>query len=452
MKTFIQLLALLWLPVSVMAQGTESYDILTYTPLSGWQKEEKDFARSYSTVDQAKGTWCQVALYKSVNSSGDARMDFDGEWKAIVVKSYNPEAPPDPKQETVEGWTVTYGVSTFQWQGKESYILLYTISGHGRLMSITMTMNNQDYMKDLEKFVASIGFVVPETPAVPQAAQVPAAAIQVSDAPHTFGISVSTTNFDDGWVAQPFADYVRVTKGKITVLLHYGIQVDDEMRYANDMQRLLFDRLILPRYTVSNVTKFDNGGPCYFCIDFFEADAVEKSTGSRVHLGFRVLTESGVSRCIEIISPSAADFKSTFPDHEKVAAMWGYNKFAIAASDLTGTWEESSGSYVNMYNSVTGAYAGMNTASSAATFVFNADGTYNSHHSGAMGMVGSMQFFDQKYKGKATVTHWEITMTNRWEGKTDIFWASFEAVRGGVVLHLTDSQAVGMKYHLLKAK
>ncbi|MEJ0031036.1 MAG: hypothetical protein WDO15_11945 [Bacteroidota bacterium] len=70
------------------------------------------------------------------------------------------------------------------------------------------------------------------------------------------GIKTSTTNFDDGWVAQPFADYVKVVKQPITVLLHYAIAIDDEMRQSNDMGVYTWDRLISPRYRVSNLKVF----------------------------------------------------------------------------------------------------------------------------------------------------------------------------------------------------
>ncbi|HPD87110.1 MAG TPA: hypothetical protein PLS06_07350, partial [Proteiniphilum sp.] len=266
------------------------------------------------------------------------------------------------------------------------------------------------------------------------------------------GISLSTTNFDDGWVARPFKDYVKLSKGEITVLLHYAVQITDEMRNSESVERSLWNRLIEPRYEISNLAKYDNGGPCYFCIYFFEADAVDRQSGKKVYLGFRVLIENGIARCIEIISPSKAELDQQFPNQEKIAALTGYNKFAVAMQDIVGTWEESGGSYVDMYNTVTGSYAGMNTASSAHTFVFNADGSYESHHSGAYGMVGNMQFFDQKYKGKNTLTYWEMALTNRFEGKTDEFWVQFEAVKGGRVLHLTDKTASGIQYHLVKTR
>jgi hypothetical protein len=73
-----------------------------------------------------------------------------------------------------------------------------------------------------------------------------------------------------------------------------------------------------------------------------------------------------------------------------------------------------------------------------------------SKHSGASGMVGTMTTYNQEYKGKSTVTNWEIILANRWKGATDTFEAWFEAVKGGRMLRLVNKQATGIKYDLVK--
>lgn len=443
-------------PTLLFAQQSETFDIATFSPPAGWKRESVDFAASYVITNNKTGGWCRIAIYKSIGSSGDPQVDFKSEWDNLAAKDHEGISTPTPETTNEDGWTANSGVSKFTWQQKDAFILLNTISGYGRALSITVIMNSQEFMKEVEKFLNSLDLKKPEDPIannIPNTSQSQAVQpITITGAPGNQGISTSTTNFDDGWVAHPFADYVRVTKGNTTVLLHYAIEITDELRNTGDVAGNLFDRLMLPRYAVSNIRKYDNGGPCYFCVYFYEADVVEKSSGKKYYAGFRVLTESGVSRCIEILSPSKQEFDKEFPTQEKIAALTGYNKFAITQADLIGTWEESGGSYVNMYSTVTGAYAGMNSASSAHKFIFKNDGTYFSNHKGAFGMVGSMTFFDQKYNGSYTVTNWDLTATKRFEGKTDIFWAEFEAVRGGRVLHLTDKNAAGMKYHLGKTE
>lgn len=455
MRKFVGLSILLIVAFNSLAQ-VQTFDIVTFTPPLGWGKEEKDYAVSYVTTNNKTKGWCRITIYKSIQSSGDAMADYTSEWNALIVKNnYGPATPTKPEIETADGWTSNSGVANFKFENKDAYSLLSTISGYGVEVSIMVLMNSQEYMKEVEKMLGSLDLKKPEqaNPVARQPEQ-PTLATQpvISHAPGNSGISLSTTNFDDGWVAQPFADYVRVTKGVITVLLHYGIKITDEMRDSNNLEGVLFDQLIQPRYTVSNIRKYDNGGPCYFCVYFYEADVVEKTTGKKYHLGLRVISNNGVSQCIEIISPSSSAFLQEFPDQKKVEALLNYNKFAVTLADIVGTWDESGGTYVNMYNTYTGAYAGMNTSSSSNSFTFNADGTYNSQHSGAFGMVGNLKFYTQKYEGNCTVTNWDITLTKQFDGKTKVFWAQFEAVRGGRVLHIADKQYSGSAYHLVKTK
>ena len=442
----------------IFAQS-ETFDLATFLPPTGWKKETNNSAVSYVATNSVSRSWCRVTIFKSIGSSNDLNTDFDHEWNELIAKSYTGTTKPKPDVTEEEGWTAQSAASPFTFQGQQCHALLIAISGYGKALSVTVIMNSQEYKREVELFLSSIKLKKPEVPVVVQSVvtnTIPSSttspAIIVKEAPGNQGISLSTTNFDDGWVAQPFADYVKVTKGTTTVLLHYAIEITDEMRQGNNMEGVLFDKVILPRYNVSNIRKFDNDGPCYFCIYFFEADGVDKLSGRKVHIGFRVIPVNGIARCIEIISPSQADFQRIFPKQEAVEAMMNYNKFAVTLKDIVGTWEESSGSAVNMYSTITGAYAGMNTASSAHKFIFNSDGTYKIEHSGASGMVGNMQFFSQKYSGKATVTNWDITLPNRFNGKTDVFWAQFEAVRGGRVLRLVDKAYSAMDYNLVKTQ
>jgi hypothetical protein len=49
-----------------------------------------------------------------------------------------------------------------------------------------------------------------------------------------------------------------------------------------------------------------------------------------------------------------------------------------------------------------------------------------------------MKFSNQEYKGQSTVTNWNITLTNRFQGATEKYESYFEAVKGGRALILKD--------------
>lgn len=288
----------------------------------------------------------------------------------------------------------------------------------------------------------------------PQAAVAPVVvttAQQASSTPSST-FTFTTTNFDDGWVSTIANDFVQVTKGNITVLLYYGFEITDELRDSNvEFSDYYWNQLVVPNYRVKSAYRYQEG-VTYFRTYFIEGEAVNPQSGKSCYLALNVLVNSGVSTPVLAIAPDKNSYYQQFPEPKALGNMTGYNKFAVAAKDIVGTWEESSGSAVNLYNTYTGNYAGMNSTQGYDKFMFNTDGTYNSKHSGASSVYGVNTVFSQEYNGKVTVTNWDMSMTKRWKDATENFNAQFEAVRGGRILHLQNKESTGIWYHLARTK
>lgn len=95
----------------------------------------------------------------------------------------------------------------------------------------------------------------------------------------------------------------------------------------------------------------------------------------------------------------------------------------------------------------------MATAASSDEFTFAPNGTYNSSHAGASTSInGVMQTYQSKYNGRYTAATWEVTLTNRQNGRATVYTANFQAVRGGRILRLTDKQAPGIQMSLVQVK
>jgi hypothetical protein len=288
----------------------------------------------------------------------------------------------------------------------------------------------------------------------PQAAVAPVVVTttQPASATPATAFTFTTTNFDDGWVSTITNDFVQVTKGSITVVLYYASEITDELRSSNvEFSDYYWNQLVVPNYRVKSAYRYEEG-VTYFRTYFIEGEAVNPQTGRPCYLALNVLVNSGVVTPVLAIAPDKNSYYQQFPEPKALGNMTGYNKFAVAAKDITGTWEENSGAGVNLYNTYTGNYAGMNYAQNSATFIFNADGTYSSKHSGASSVYGTTTVFSQEYKGKVTVTNWDMSMTNRWKDATENFNAQFEAVRGGRILHLQNKESTGIWYHLARTK
>ena len=262
----------------------------------------------------------------------------------------------------------------------------------------------------------------------------------------------NTINFDDGWTSTIEQDFVKVNKGNISVQLYYSFKITDEMRNSSlEFSEYFWNLLVVPNYNVRSAQRFVEG-VTYFRTYFIEGEAIDPKTGKLCYLALNVLVNSGVATPVLAIASDKNSYIQQFPEPKNLGDMTTYNKFAVSAKDIVGSWSSNSSSGVNLYNTYTGDYARMNSTQSADSFIFNADGTYSSKHSGASSVYGTSTFYSQEYKGKLTVTNWDITMTNRFKDATNIYFAQFEVVRGGRILHLQDKAYSGMRYHLVRSK
>ena len=130
--------------------------------------------------------------------------------------------------------------------------------------------------------------------------------------------------------------------------------------------------------------------------------------------------------------------------------MRNANRFAVSAEDLVGTWTGGGGGGVEYYNAY--GYAGMSAISTSDEFIFASNGTYQSTHDSANMSGGGTTFAKLQYKGNFTANDWNLFATNRVSGKTKKFLSHFQAVRGGFLLILTDSDYEPLKYTLFKKR
>lgn len=315
---------------------------------------------------------------------------------------------------------------------------------------------------------ALAGFTQPQTLTADNQPAIPAPAVAVSEEaappitsvkntevkPVTGGFTFTSTNFDDGWVSTIEEDKVVVSKGAVKVYIYYPLAWDDQSRakgrdYFWDEKLPASFRLLSKQYR--------DGGEYISSLKppYVEGRAVEISSGRTVFIALYTGSGSGSMYPTLAVAPDEASIRTHFPKAEDkyssdLAAMRTYNKFAVALPDIRGYWVGGDATALNYYHAYTGNYMGMDAAVTSDEFRFNQDGSYTSEHKGATGMVGSMKTFQQKYKGSVKVSNWEITMDHRWQGNTYSYYAYFEVVSGGRVLHLQDKKASSMWFHLVK--
>lgn len=447
MKRLIFLSILTTIKVVAIWAQKETFDITSYTRPVGWKKETKAEFVAFSQTD-SKNNFCKIFLFKSLPSSGGSRKDFDLFWEELAAKPYEiKEKPHISPTEKENGWEVTGGGARFNTDGTSGMALLTTISNKEKVVSILTITNSNSYLDALEKFTSSLELT--GTKETKPNSEVKAETVKENYSANNSGISVYPTRFDDGWVSVPENDWVRVTKGNITVLLHYGQLYDDAMRI--NAPEVCWNRLAAGRYQVTQRYNF-NYSALNFPFYYTEAAVTEKATGKKMYVGFRVIPVSGVAYCVEVQAPSKEAYTKQFPYVENLETMRNYNRFALSAADLAGNWSSFGSSFTSLYNVYTGGNAGLNYSSIRDEFNFGKNGTYSSKHAGASSFYGSSSYFKDQFNGRLTITHWDVTLTNRKDGRTESFHAQFEAVKGGRILYLTNKQYSGMKYQLVKTK
>ena len=371
---------------------TLTVDLATYTVPDGWTVEAKP--RSYqrhTEVDQANKRYCALAIYVSTRSSGTLAADFEADW-TMAVAPLGKTSPVFRKAPPIEGWQGRGAQSAYvDSNGFRSTVFVHTYSsGTQRITFMATTNQPRHYQRTIDAFFRSIRLPAPAAPTTTAPPTTPAPT------------GAKRTNFDDGWVAIEEADWVRVTRGAVTVLIHHA--APDLRPFTNPWEgtSAVWNQLVAPRYAgVANLTLrrgFWDDGDAFGQSKHFASATARDAQGQSIHVA--LFRGGNGRRWIEIITPDKATFEKQLTvvrdqdgtDFEPLNKLATYNKFAVAAADLVGGWTSSSGAGIEYVNVYTGGSAGFHHASSTSRFTFRADGSYASEWVGAQNTGGATQF------------------------------------------------------------
>jgi hypothetical protein len=144
----------------------ETFDLYTFTAPQGWTKNVEENFVSYIITNNKTKSWCRINITKNTISKGSIEADFESEWQGLIVKNYHPIGEPQVSEiQEAEGWKIQAGKSKFIFENKEANVILTSVSGYDRCLSIIAVNNSEDYIKDVEAFIESIDLVKPVTAA-----------------------------------------------------------------------------------------------------------------------------------------------------------------------------------------------------------------------------------------------------------------------------------------------
>lgn len=421
------------------AQTQETLGIATFTPPTGWARIPNNATITFSKVNGTTKTWCQIGVTTTQNSKGDLGKDFNAEWNTFAISQRGASGPFNLKDQKLPGGAeARTGSGKFDFNGSPSVIEITTYRlGDYEFSLIVMSNNLPEYQAGVDILRRSLTVSSPDS-------SMPATTPKAVSGPNSSGFAFTTTNFDDGWTSVEEKDWVRVTKGNITVLIHYPVAEDSQYFPQSQDETLFFwNKLVAPRYSnLRNFINLYNSGfePAHLA----SATVRDAGTGRDVYVA---LFKKKGTYWMEIITPNKATFVQNFSkdidsvgvyetDWTSLTRLFYYNRFAVGASDLKGKWTSDFSGLTQYVNSNTGLSAGTDTHTSRETFVFGSGSSYSWELGVASGYVGSIRFQSAKSAGKFSVpSNWQVNFSDI-ERKPKIYNAYFSSIRGGRILWL----------------
>lgn len=436
---FMKAVIILFIFVSTQAIAQQRFDYVMYNVPTGWNVDNKRTDVVQLTImDTNDGTYAMAGIYPSQKGLATAPENFKQAWEQIAQTAVAGASQPTPgKMVNQNGWEVLSGSASFKDRTATGQVIQVVATQQARYMVVVIITNSNKYQATVEQFIQSLKFL----PITEEVTSKPTPQPLTSQ---TF--SFHTTNFDDGWNATAEPDFVTVTKGNLKVLIHYpNAQADAYNSVLRDGLATAWATLVTPRY--SNIRNLElKPIQSWESISFASAEGIEIASGKQVYVVlFKKHFSNGNGRYLEFVAPTKQQYEQEFGAYhndefgwDKNVNMQYRNKFAVAATDITGSWGASDYASLSYYYVNGGGYAGATATSLADTFTFNANSAYQSDHTGASGVVGNQKFSRQVYNGKFSCNGWTLTLTNRFKGETENFACQFEVVKGGRILLLTD--------------
>ncbi len=143
--------------INSLAQASETFDIATFQPPAGWKEQRKDGVVIFNTSNEQKGTYAMIMLFRSRASSGNAKSDFEDDWREFIAGQLAVKGKPEIEPaKMAEGYTIITGGAAFENDLGPAAVLMNTYSGHGKAFSAAGIFNSADYLPAIEAFASSI--------------------------------------------------------------------------------------------------------------------------------------------------------------------------------------------------------------------------------------------------------------------------------------------------------
>lgn len=447
-KISVLSIAIFLVPFVSSTAQTESYDIFTFTQLSGWQRAQN--ADNLQFTFQRGSAWCSIGLYSGTNTKGDVNQDFQSDWNDLT-RSYTINTDVAREQNEVNGWQMILGTAAGFGSGQQINISLITFSCPVRRGTIFLL--NNDFTNQLEgdiaAFMSSVSVINAAEaqpisnsqfqPPLTGAYQSPTMSGGGSGSFPTPEEQIVTRSANaDGWLVEATNNYIQYSNPEIKVIQYFYVAPEDPNSNTDDAD--LFWRKFLANYfSASQYNKFPND-PYEFLnkVESASGYAAYQPNGQQYYLVWIVSLNLKCS--FLAITSHEAVYQKYFSHPNDMVALERYNYFTATTSDLQGTWTDSGFSGAMLYNTYSGNAVGMTYASVSEDWTFSGNNT-RYFSSGATGTGAAMNTFTVEEFGTFQLSGNDLTVqVSKPAPKTHEFWCGFVAGKGGLLLKLANKK------------
>ncbi len=143
--------------MNVFAQK-QTFDVVSYSiPTTKWQKVQNEGGVQLSVSDKKTGAYALVIITKATASDASANENFNTDWTRLVKAAVRVDADPAMLAPTKEnGWDIVSGNADYTDAGKKGNAILLTATGGGKMVSVVLMTNTQQYQNELAEIINSL--------------------------------------------------------------------------------------------------------------------------------------------------------------------------------------------------------------------------------------------------------------------------------------------------------
>lgn len=142
--------------LNILAQK-QTFNVISFNAPKGWQQLQNEGGVQLSVSDKKTGGYAIVIITKATASGAMANENFKTDWTRLVKSTVQVTAEPTMQEPSTEnGWEIVSGNADYTDGANKGVATLLTATGDGKMVSVVLMTNTQQYQTDLLAFLNSL--------------------------------------------------------------------------------------------------------------------------------------------------------------------------------------------------------------------------------------------------------------------------------------------------------